>query len=367
MRLACLVSGGVDSSVALTLAKDSGHEVHAFYLKIWLEDEMAFLGECPWENDLTFVRSVCKKLNVPLTIVPLQKEYHDRVISYALSEVREGRTPNPDIMCNSLIKFGAFQEWLEKNDTSFEKIVTGHYARSGEYKKVHGETFSIMKLACDRVKDQTYFLSRLTKEQLRRTWFPLGEYEKSKVREMAKEKNLLTFDRPDSQGLCFLGKIRYSSFIKHHLGTMMGDIVDISTGRILGKHEGHWFHTVGQRHGLDLSGGPWYVVGKDIQKNNILVSHRLKMPETERAFFGVRNTSWFLDEEDLQKNFLQKKLFCKIRHGEKRYQVILEGVSQNISDFSVRILKEKERGITPGQFAVFYSDDMCLGSGVIVE
>ncbi|NCU41143.1 MAG: tRNA 2-thiouridine(34) synthase MnmA [Candidatus Moranbacteria bacterium] len=365
MKIACLVSGGVDSSVALALAKESGYEVHAFYLKIWLEEETAFLGECPWENDLSFVRSVCEKLNVPLTIVPLQKQYHSRVISYALSEVRQGRTPNPDIMCNSLIKFGAFQEWLEENNLCFEKIVTGHYAQSSEYRDREGKTFPIMKLAKDKVKDQTYFLSRLSRKQLSKIWFPLGGYEKSEVRQKAKEKKLLTFDRPDSQGLCFLGKIRYSDFIKHHLGTLSGNIVDISTENILGKHEGHWLYTIGQRHGLDLSGGPWYVVGKDISHNILFVSHRLKMPQIEKETFIVKDVQWFLDKEELCKMFLSKEMFCKVRHGEKMYRIILGKSAKDSDTFSVRILDEKERGITPGQFAVFYTEDLCLGGGVI--
>lgn len=365
MKIACLVSGGVDSSVALALTQEAGHEVFAFYLKIWLEEETAFLGECPWENDLSFVRSVCEKLNVPLTIVPLQKQYHSRVISYALSEVRQGRTPNPDIMCNSLIKFGAFQEWLEENNLSFEKIVTGHYAQSSEYKDAEGNIFPIMKLAQDKTKDQTYFLSRLSRNQLSQTWFPLGQYEKSEVRRKAKEKNLLTFDRPDSQGLCFLGKIRYSDFIKHHLGTSSGDIVDISTGTLLGRHEGHWFYTIGQRHGLDLSGGPWYVVGKDVSKNILFISHRLKMPQVEKEIFVVKDVRWFLDKEEVQNIVLSQEMFCKVRHGEKRYRIVLENATKDLETFSVRIIDEKERGITPGQFAVFYAEDLCLGSGVI--
>ena len=252
-----------------------------------------------------------------------------------------------------------------QNNLFFEKIVTGHYARSGEYKNKYGKIFPVMKLAQDKAKDQTYFLSRLSREQLSRVCFPLGQYEKSEVRRKAKEKDLLTFDRPDSQGLCFLGKIRYSDFIKHHLGTLSGNIVDISTENILGKHKGHWFYTIGQRHGLDLSGGPWYVAGKDISQNILFVSHRLKMPQIEKETFIVKDVRWFLDKEDVQKMILSQEMFCKVRHGEKRYRIILENSTEDSDTFSVRILDEKERGITPGQFAVFYAEDLCLGSGVI--
>ncbi|NCU42497.1 MAG: tRNA 2-thiouridine(34) synthase MnmA, partial [Candidatus Moranbacteria bacterium] len=156
-----------------------------------------------------------------------------------------------------------------------------------------------------------------------------------------------------------------SDFIKHHLGTLSGNIVDISTENILGNHEGHWLYTIGQRHGLDLSGGPWYVVGKDISQNILFVSHRLKMPQIEKETFIVKNVQWFLDKEDIQKILLFQEIFCKVRHGEKRYRIILENITEDSNTFSVRILDEKERGITPGQFAVFYAEDLCLGSGVI--
>lgn len=349
MRIAVLVSGGVDSSVALALLRNQGHDVTAFYLKIWLEDEAAFLGECPWEEDLQYVRGVCEKLGVNLRIISLQKEYHDRVIARALEEVRLGRTPNPDIWCNRHIKFGAF---LDAIDESFEKVATGHYARTEER---DGLTF--LKKSSDTEKDQTYFLSLLAQKQIARALFPIGEYIKPDVRALAKRFCLPTESRPESQGLCFLGEIPYDEFVKLHLGEKEGDIVDMETQKVLGKHRGYWFHTIGQRHGLDLSGGPWYVVGKDIEKNIVYVNHRLKMPESERDLFTIGLVHWIAEEPK------KDQLFVKVRHGAMEYPCQIERL--NPSTLRIHLSEHKERGIAPGQFAVLYDGDICLGAGVI--
>jgi len=368
MRVACLVSGGVDSSLALALVRESGHEVTAFYLKIWLEDEAAFLGECPWEDDLAYVRKTCELLGVKLEVVPLQREYHERVISYALEEVKRGRTPNPDVLCNSTVKFGAFLDWLGANDREFDKVATGHYARvrameHGTQNTEHKKGASIQLLASpDAVKDQTYFLSRLSPEQLAMAMFPIGKYTKDEVRKMARERELPSQDRPDSQGLCFLGEINYADFVRHHLGEKEGEIVDRETGKSIGKHRGHWFFTIGQRHGLDLSGGPWYVTGKDVEKNGVFVTHRLKMKDIEREEFLVEGMHWLVPapEED-------REITVKIRHGAARYRCAIKRQDGNGERLHVRLLDTKERGIAPGQFAVFYDGDLCLGSGVIVK
>ena len=254
MKIAVLTSGGVDSSVALRLLKDAGHDVTAFYLKIWLEDELAYLGECPWEEDLEFVQKICSEIDVPLKVVPMQQEYWNKVVSYTVSEAKAGRTPNPDVLCNQQIKFGAFYEFI---DDSYEKVATGHYAQVEE----SADGF-LLKRAPDPVKDQTYFLAQISQKQLSRAMFPIGEYKKDEVRALAEKYQLPNKDRKDSQGICFLGKIPFKEFLKHHLDEMPGDFIDLETMEKIGEHQGFWFYTIGQRNGLGLSGGPWFVVKK---------------------------------------------------------------------------------------------------------
>ncbi len=283
MKVAILLSGGVDSSVALRLLKDQGYDVTAFYLKIWLQDEFSFLGDCPWEEDLEYARAVCKQANVPLEIINMQTEYWDSVVSYTISEIKEGRTPNPDMFCNRLIKFGQF---INKIDDGFEKVASGHYARVENERENY-----LLKTSPDPIKDQTYFLAYLTQVQLQRAMFPLGVYKKKEIRELAEKYQLPNMKRKDSQGICFLGKIKFSDFIKHHLGELDGEIVDIDTNKIMGSHKGYYFYTIGQRSGLRLGGGPWYVVKKDIKKNIIYIS-RENLTDRARKEFTVGRFNW---------------------------------------------------------------------------
>jgi tRNA (5-methylaminomethyl-2-thiouridylate)-methyltransferase len=348
MKIAVLLSGGVDSSVALKLLKNAGHEVTAFYLKIWLQDEFSFLGECPWEEDLNYVREVCKKENVPLEILSLQTEYWESVVTYTISEIKEGRTPNPDIFCNSLIKFGQF---YDKIDNSFEKVASGHYAK---VEKLNGKY--ALKISPDPVKDQTYFLSYLNQNQLARAVFPLGDLMKSGVRDLAEKFELPNKNRKDSQGICFLGQIKFNDFIKHHLGELEGNIVDFDTKKILGKHNGYYYYTIGQRSGLGLSGGPWYVVEKNVKENLIYVSKENKS-KRERNTFLVTNLNWILEskpEDEILK--------VKIRHGKFYYDCRIDFENENLLNVK---LDKKDKGIASGQFAVFYKDNLCLGGGVI--
>jgi tRNA (5-methylaminomethyl-2-thiouridylate)-methyltransferase len=367
MKVAVLVSGGVDSSVALQLLKNQGHDVTAFYLKIWLEDELSYLGDCPWENDLSFVKQVCDQLEVPLEVVSLQKEYKDEVVAYTVAAVKAGRTPNPDILCNQRIKFGLF---LDKIDSSFEKVASGHYAQSREKD-------GIVELvqSPDPIKDQTYFLSHLSQQQLQRVLFPIGHLQKSEVRALAHEFNLPNKDRKDSQGICFLGKFKFSDFIKHHLGTQTGQMIEIETGKIMGAHNGFWFYTIGQRQGLGLGGGPWYVVAKDIDKNIVFISRNYYDDEKQRNKFTVEKIHWLTDGLYPNKNSLEVKL----RHGAQRYQCTildspistsfqLGSPSKGTEDgVKVVILSGRDQGIAPGQYAVFYDGDVCVGSAVITQ
>lgn len=349
MKVAVLVSGGVDSSVALQLLKNQGHDVTAFYLKIWLEDELAYLGDCPWEQDLAFVRQVCQQLQVPLEIVSLQKEYKDEVVAYTIAEVKAGRTPNPDILCNQRIKFGLF---LDKIDPSFDKVASGHYAQVRE-KDGTVELFQ----SPDAIKDQTYFLSHLSQKQLQRVMFPIGHLQKSELRMVAHEFNLPNKDRKDSQGICFLGKFKFADFIKHHLGTKLGLMVESETGTIMGKHDGFWFYTIGQRQGLGLGGGPWYVVAKDVHKNVIFISRNYYDDAKQRDTFFVGNIHWLSGIPSDKKN-----LSAKLRHGAQKYACSIDYDEKGKA--TVKIC-QRDQGIAPGQYAVFYDGDVCLGSGVI--
>lgn len=349
MKIAVLTSGGVDSSVALRLLQEQGHDVTAFYLKIWLEDELAHLGTCPWEEDLGFVEQLCKDARIPLEVLSMQREYWDRVVSYTIAECKAGRTPNPDILCNQQIKFGQF---YAKIDPSFEKVATGHYAQVEEREGL----FHLMR-SPDPVKDQTYFLSHLSQAQLSRALFPIGQYPKSEVRALAKQFNLPNQARKDSQGICFLGKIPYREFIREHLGVLKGDFVDHATGKKLGNHEGYWFYTIGQRFGLGLSGGPWFVVGKDIPNNVIFLANGYKPSEVLGDRFIVEHLNWIVPTAG--RNF--KNLEVKIRHGAAMHpcSIRFEGARVHVQ------LAEPIHGIAPGQFAVFYHGAECLGGGVI--
>lgn len=350
MKIAVLVSGGVDSSVALKLLKDQGHEVTAFYIKIWLEDELSYLGHCPWEEDLSYITKVCQKIDVPLQIISLQREYWDYVVKYTISEIQAGRTPNPDVLCNSRIKFGVFFNHI---DPSFEKIASGHYAQL-----IEKDNKYLLISSPDQIKDQTYFLAHLNQKQLSKCLFPIGHLTKSEVRRLAKEFELPTKDRKDSQGICFLGKFKFRDFLKAHLGVKVGDLIEYETGKKIATHEGFWFYTIGQRQGLGLAGGPWYVVSKDVKNNIVYISRNYEEIDKQKNKFKVETINWLSEKKEL------KNLQVKIRHGENKYNCIIDYISQNES---IILLDKKDHAIAPGQFAVFYNGVTCLGSAVITE
>ncbi len=349
MKIAVLLSGGVDSSVALHLLKQvKNNDITAFYLKIWLEDELAFLGDCPWETDLDYAREVCANAGVPLKILPFQSQYQKAIVEYTLAELRAGRTPSPDILCNQNIKFGEFYKEI---NNSFSKVATGHYAQIEQK-----NNYYLLKCSSDPVKDQTYFLSSLFQTQLARALFPIGHLLKQDVRKLAREFNLPNQDRKDSQGLCFLGKIKYNEFVKFHLGSVVGDIVEIESNKTLGNHNGYWYYTIGQRQGLELSGGPWYVVKKDIEENKIFVSHQSNFVTKARDEFYVHKIHWITDEPKNSNTRL------KLRHGPEFIQCEL--IRTECDKYRVKMVKT-DTGIASGQSAVFYQDSYCLGRGVI--
>ncbi|MCQ2273838.1 MAG: tRNA 2-thiouridine(34) synthase MnmA, partial [Bacteroidales bacterium] len=263
MNIAALVSGGVDSSVVVHLLKEQGYDPTIFYIRIGMEDEEGYI-DCPAEEDIEITSYIARKYGCRFEEVNLHKEYWDNVVSYTIESVRKGLTPNPDVMCNKLIKFGAFEQRRGKD---FDRIATGHYATTDI---VDGTTF--LATAKDPIKDQTDFLSQLNFQQIDKLMFPIGHMMKSEVREIAHQAKLPSADRKDSQGICFLGKINYNDFIRRYLGEKEGRIVQLETGKVLGTHKGYWFHTIGQRKGLFLGGGPWFVVKKDIDENVLYVS-----------------------------------------------------------------------------------------------
>lgn len=358
MKVALLLSGGVDSSVALHLLKEQGHQVTAFYLKIWLEDELSFLGHCPWEDDLHYARAVCRAAEVDLEVISLQRQYHERVVHWALDELRQGRTPSPDILCNRRVKFGVFlQELRQRHGDTFDKVASGHYARLRQRDGV----WQLLK-GVDPVKDQTYFLFRLDQRQLARCLFPLGDYRKSEVRALAQRFDLPNQQRKDSQGICFLGKIRFDDFVASYLGEEPGEIRDIESGRRLGSHRGLWFHTIGQRKGLGLSGGPWYVVRKERSSNTVWVAHGDSLPAHRQDSFYLDDAHWIGASPQLVSSSGRYPLQARIRHSPASPAAALR--RDPAGNLEVH-LSEPDAGIADGQSAVIYDGDICLGGGTI--
>lgn len=376
--VALLLSGGVDSSVALRLLLQEGYDVTAFYLKIWLEDELAHLGQCPWEDDYNVCLEVCEQAGVPLESFSLQEEYRDEVISYTIQEAKRGRTPNPDILCNSRIKFGCFYDAIEER--SFDFVASGHYARlertvHADSSLEEGKSVRLFR-APDKVKDQSYFLCGLSQAQLQRVIFPLGHLEKSEVRELAEDFELPNRHRADSQGLCFLGKVKFDEFLGAYLGECPGDIIDAATGDLLGRHRGVWFHTVGQRkgigkvlHPLATSRGPWYVVAKNPEHNIVYCSNQYdeEIFASARSEFHVEDVKWVAGAPpESLKAGAAGRFEMKIRHGPR----VVAGevtLADSSGEEGIVKLEQKDGGLAPGQYVVFYEGEECLGGGVISE
>lgn len=344
-----LISGGVDSSVALALLKEQGHDVTAFYLKIWLEDELSYLGNCPWEDDLEFVRKVCEQFSVPLEVVSMQQAYWSKVVAYTIAEVKSGRTPNPDVLCNQYVKFGAFYDHISDE---YDYVATGHYAQVE-----HGKDFSMLKKAPDLIKDQTYFLCQLSQQQLRRILFPIGHLEKHEVRELAQKFDLPNKDRKDSQGICFLGKFKFADFLRAHLGDKIGDLIEFESGQVVGQHQGFWYYTIGQRQGIKLSGGPWYVVAKDTAKNVVFISKHYQDAAESKSGVVVHDMNVIAQDFSTT-----SELHLKFRHGADIHPVT---VVRDNGNWIITLHQESKQGIATGQFAVLYDGDQCLGGGII--
>lgn len=353
MKIAVLISGGVDSAVTLELLSRQGHELHLFYIRIGNDTGE---GDCSAEEDIEMCSLIARKYGLPLNIVSLHEEYWDSVMKYTLRTVSEGLTPHPDMMCNKLIKFGYFEERWGKD---FDKTATGHYA---SIKERDGKLY--LATAADPVKDQTDFLAQISYEQLSHLLFPLGDLPKSEVRKIAESVGLPNAGRKDSQGICFLGKINYNDFIERHLGTKTGPIIELETGKKLGEHRGYWFHTIGQRKGLGLGGGPWYVVRKNVKDNVLYVSKGYDTKAQYGREIPVEEMHWITEDPFVGHQIERLEISFKTRHTPEFTSGTLEARQEG--GFMVRSEKDIQ-GIAPGQFVIIYSPDreLCLGSGMI--
>lgn len=353
MSIAVLISGGVDSAVVVHKLKEEGHnDLKLFYIRIGMDTDE---GDCAAEEDIEMCTLIAKKYGLPLEVVSLHQEYWDNVMEYALRTVKAGLTPNPDMMCNRMIKFGYFEQRWGKD---FDITATGHYANTAFV----GDT-KYLAMAVDPVKDQTDFLAQITYEQLLHLTFPIGNLPKEEVRRIAQEAHLPNAYRKDSQGICFLGQINYNDFIRRHLGVKKGPIIEIETGKKLGEHNGFWFHTIGQRKGLGLSGGPWYVVKKNVHDNVVYVSNGYG---TAKQYGRVLHLDemHFISGNPWQNTDRPVEITFKNRHTP----ILAKAKFTHLRNSEWVIESETDvQGIAPGQFAVIYDAQgrLCYGSGVI--
>lgn len=352
------MSGGVDSSVAAILLKEQGYEVIGVFMKNWEEKDEN--GVCMAEEDYKDVIAVAEQLEIPYYSVNFVKEYWDKVFTYFLNEYKKGRTPNPDVMCNKEIKFRAFLDYAMKIGADY--VATGHYARVVHEEDENGKIKSTMLRGVDNNKDQTYFLCQLNQEQLEKVLFPIGDYEKPKIREIAEKYNLATAKKKDSTGICFIGERNFNEFLSKYLPAKGGDIVNIQ-GKVLGKHHGLMYYTIGQRKGIGIgntkegTGEPWFVVDKDLEKNQLIVTqgdnsllYSKGLVATDFNFINPGDVSFPL-ECTVKFRYRQADTKATINDlGNGEYEVIFD---------------EPQKAVTLGQIVVTYKGEECLGGGVI--
>ena len=354
-RIAVLLSGGVDSSVGVYELVRQGLHPDCFYINIGPEEGEQW--DCTSEEDLEMATAVAAKYGCRLEVVDCHREYWDQVTKYTMDKVRAGLTPNPDVMCNRLIKFGAFHE---KRGHEYDLIATGHYAQT-EITQKEPSLLCNLKWLCtspDPVKDQTDFLAQIYGWQLEKALFPIGHYVKDEVRQIAEREHLVSARRRDSQGICFLGKINYNDYIRRYLGELPGDVIELETGRRIGEHRGLWFHTIGQRKGMGFSGGPWFVVKKDVKENILYVSHGYDPQTAYCQDFPIH------DFHSINGCLPPKRITLKIRHTPEFIPATLEPLDDK--NYLVHAA-QPIHGVAPGQFCVVYDNchHRCYGSGEI--
>jgi tRNA-specific 2-thiouridylase len=340
------LSGGVDSSVTAALLKEQGYDVTGVFMKNWSQDLPGF--PCPWKQDYQDAKRVAVKLGIPFKMYDFETQYREKVVDYMLEGYKAGITPNPDIMCNQEIKFKLFLETALADGA--DMVATGHYAKTENGK---------LLMAKDDNKDQTYFLYRVTKEALEKTLFPLGEYTKPQVRELAKKYGLITATKKESMGICFVGKVGIKEFLQQYVETGSGLIID-QNGKAVGEHDGAIFYTIGQRHGLQVGGGlPFYVVGKNMAKNEVYVTTDLQDSRLWSKEIKLVSAHWIHDEPqfDMQLN-------VRTRHRAKL--IPIEKIAKTDNNSWTAVLTEDVRALTPGQSAVIYQlNGNCIGGAVV--
>ena len=365
-RIAALLSGGVDSSVAVALLVEQGYRPDLWYIQIGPDRDSTDFT-CTIEEDLEMARAVAHKYGLPLQTIDLHRDYWERVVDYTIDRVGRGLTPNPDVMCNRLIKFGVFDERVGHD---YDIIATGHYATTEveEIQEIVNGNLSNRQITwlCtspDPVKDQTDFLAQLETWQLEKACFPIGHLPKADVRAIAEREHLSAAHRKDSQGICFLGKINYNDYIRTYLGEKPGQVIEEATGRVIGMHRGLWFHTIGQRKGLGFGGGPWYVVRKDMARNILFVAHGYDPMDAYADRFATADFH-ALTLNPFTEPGKAYPVTLKIRHTPD----FCPATVTPQPDGSLTFHTERPlQGVAPGQFVVLYDEQKhrCYGSGEI--
>ncbi len=389
-RVVVGLSGGVDSSVAAYLLKEQGYEVIGMFMKNWHDTVGVLQGDCPFDDDRSFAEMVARKLKIPFEYVDLSDEYRKRVVDYMFDEYAKGRTPNPDILCNREIKFDAFMKAALSLNVDY--VATGHYCRKEEI-VINGKTYYRLLAGLDPNKDQSYFLCQLSQAQLEKALFPIGHLQKPEVRRIAAELNLASAERKDSQGICFVGKVDLPVFLQQKLTAKSGNIIEVDRnyytnitnpssddlsalakpifynqkdGKVIGKHQGAQFFTIGQRKGLNIGGKaePMFVISTDIESNIVYSGMGQEHPGLYRKglFINSSEVHWVRPDRAL-KNGESIELLARIRYRQPLQEATLHCRENGI----YIIFKNPQRGVTAGQFAAWYDNDELIGSGVINE